>query len=451
MVDPLVTIILSTTVEQYCRFSTQSRMFMTDYLYRTLYYVSELTLAKRISLKSILLAISIALMLSTSSASFSQAVAHPAFASSDISCGQSLTQSTKLSKDIGPCSNYGVQIGADNITLDCAGHSIIGNITGGTYYGFKGIYSYGRNNVKIENCRVTSFVTGYYFDNTNSSTLLNNTALDNLQGFNLWQSNHDVLRLNNATDNSYGGYSFPYSTNDLLIRNNATIHKLGCTGCAGFEPGDSSKLTGNSDRGYYVGFYIGNNDTVLGNTATKNAFDGFEVLGSNSVISGNMAANNSYDGIQLYVGSGNVLAKNTALGNSANGYEISSSNNTAVDNRAIQNGQDGFSLWGNRTQITISHNLSYNNWHYGFAFYFVYGDQVSLNSATGNGYSGFYFSTLSKSNFVQHNVSTKNLQYGFDDISTGTGTDGTGNTYGFDKCANNSLGGSTPSGLCATP
>jgi hypothetical protein len=41
-----------------------------------------------------------------------------------LTCGQTITQSTRLANDLGPCPGDGLVIGADNITLDLGGHSI---------------------------------------------------------------------------------------------------------------------------------------------------------------------------------------------------------------------------------------------------------------------------------------------------------------------------------------
>ena len=66
-----------------------------------------------------------------------------------------------------------LNIGADNITVDCAGFSIIGNDTIGTY-GIEAVY---RKNITVKNCNITHYQFGVIFDST-SSSLINNTYAD---------------------------------------------------------------------------------------------------------------------------------------------------------------------------------------------------------------------------------------------------------------------------------
>jgi hypothetical protein len=43
-----------------------------------------------------------------------------------VGCGQTITQSTVLDTNVGPCSGEGILIGADNITLDLNGFAVFG-------------------------------------------------------------------------------------------------------------------------------------------------------------------------------------------------------------------------------------------------------------------------------------------------------------------------------------
>lgn len=53
--------------------------------------------------------------------------ATPNEAKGRLQCGQTITESTTLTADVGPCQGDGVVIGADNITLRLNGHQIIGD------------------------------------------------------------------------------------------------------------------------------------------------------------------------------------------------------------------------------------------------------------------------------------------------------------------------------------
>ncbi len=70
----------------------------------------------------------------------------------------------------------GIIIGADGITLDCAGCSVIGS--GGGI----GILLDGRTGVTVKNCIVTNFLVGFRLFSSDDNTLTENTAEGNLAG-----------------------------------------------------------------------------------------------------------------------------------------------------------------------------------------------------------------------------------------------------------------------------
>lgn len=74
-----------------------------------------------------------------------------------------------MSGNLDSCPGTGLIIGADNITLDCNGSTITGNLNG------YGINSTGFDNSTIENCIIQNFPRGIYFENSNNDMVLNNT------------------------------------------------------------------------------------------------------------------------------------------------------------------------------------------------------------------------------------------------------------------------------------
>src|SRR3712207_4871412 len=73
---------------------------------------------------------------------------------SHVGCGQVITQSTTLDSNVGPCPGDGIVIGADDITLDLGGHSVVG--TGSSV----GIALRVRSGVRVVNGTVTGFGDG---------------------------------------------------------------------------------------------------------------------------------------------------------------------------------------------------------------------------------------------------------------------------------------------------
>src|SRR5947208_2387617 len=92
-------------------------------------------------------------------------------ASNTASAGSTwvITANTTLTADHqGP-----VVIGADGITLDCAGHTVSGSGSG------IGIVLTGRTGVIVQNCDVTGFYLGIYLDGATNNVLLGNEAASN--------------------------------------------------------------------------------------------------------------------------------------------------------------------------------------------------------------------------------------------------------------------------------
>ncbi|MEM3890149.1 MAG: hypothetical protein QXY17_01590, partial [Candidatus Micrarchaeia archaeon] len=74
--------------------------------------------------------------------------------STPCNCGDTIIENYTMTSDL-PCSGTALTIGADNITLDCQGHTIE-TIDGNG----KGIYLNGRNNVTIKNCIIDGNYSG---------------------------------------------------------------------------------------------------------------------------------------------------------------------------------------------------------------------------------------------------------------------------------------------------
>ena len=180
----------------------------------------------------------------------------PPAAFADPACGSNLFSDTTLSGDIGPCSTpVGLRISNNNITLDCAGHTI-----SGTNVPFSaGIVSAGFTGVTIKNCNMTGFFQGIYIDFGSNVNLINNV----LNG------------------NSFG--IFVQRTSGMIITGNIA--------------------NGNSQDGVFMGFGASPN-TLTGNTANNN-FRGFEdatrdsgTSGTGNTYSGNFCNGNRFVGSQ---------------------------------------------------------------------------------------------------------------------------------------------------------
>ena len=141
-----------------------------------------------------------------------------------------ITSDTALTED-----HFGdIVIEADDITLDCAGHTVSGP---GTF----GILLDGRRGVTVRNCRVTGFENGIIVVNwsgpSSHNTLTANTAFGNVyDGLALLGSSSNTVTLNIARENTYNGIIVADASNmNTLVGNTSTGN-----GGSGFELQDSN-------------------------------------------------------------------------------------------------------------------------------------------------------------------------------------------------------------------
>lgn len=227
---------------------------------------------------------SIALLLSFSLAVFASP---PAIASSSSMCGASITASTTLTGNVGPCPSDGLVISASDVVLNCNGYTVTGS---GPETGIQ--TAAGVSGATIENCRVTNFVYGILLGNGGGDKLLNNEAFNNtVLGFFI-VSDGSLIRNNVALENAQGGFAFVGSGNsngygyDNKVLNNKAIRNGQSGGDNGFgfiaTVGDTvtnNKAVNNSGGGFYVstlGPIFASGNTFTGNKAIKNGAWGFQ-------------------------------------------------------------------------------------------------------------------------------------------------------------------------------
>ncbi len=414
-------------------------------------------------------------------------------------CGDVLVASdTTLSQNVmtvngGNCVTNGLIVGANNILLNCAGHSITGQ---SPYVGSPiGIDLNGYTGVTIENCNVNLFVYGIAANPSNNDTFAGNTVDNNGGGGGFYfggSSYNDTFIGNTANNNTGAGFYFGGSShNETFTGNTANNNTL-----AGFYFGSASSsyndtFTGNtSDSNGGGGFYLAgsSNNTLIGNAADNNSYGLYLLSSSNNTLSGNTADNNTYWGFVVEDSLNNTFTQNTANNNAIYGFYILSSsplppsNNAFTGNTADNNTYTGFYIFnsshdtftGNTADSsptasavtgsgagfslisspynTLSGNRAESNSFAGFVLYYSPNSTFIQNTANNNTSVGFY--SVGSSNFGSYNILTGNTAnynalYGFSDSTSGSGTLGTGNTYTNDICIGNTLAGSIPTGLCS--
>jgi parallel beta-helix repeat protein len=156
-------------------------------------------------------------------------------------------------------------------------------------------------------------------------------------------------------------------------------------------------------------------------------------------------------GIEVRSGDNNLLESNKVL-NSTLGYEVShySSFNNLTGNQALKSNVDGFRIDTGANHNSLEANSALYNLGRGISLISSADtNTLSHNTAWYNHRDGFYVSFQSINNTFQNlNEAKSNSGYGFEDLSFGSGTAGTANSYSGSMCFGNKLGSSNPGGLC---
>lgn len=208
------------------------------------------------------------------------------------------------------CSGIGIQVNADDVTIDLMGYTLIGPDSGTNY----GVYMDERSNVEIRNGTIKGF-GNYGICEANDTTgknhrVVNVRAISNGNGgIYLGGLGHLVsncLASDNGTSSAASVYGIYVNSGSTVIGN--TVYKNG------------DLATGN----YVYGIFAGPGCTVTGNTAS---FNGFAAVNSSvygiyastaSTVTGNTTIYNggqSTAAYGLFFAGGNLVDQNTAYGN----------------------------------------------------------------------------------------------------------------------------------------
>jgi parallel beta-helix repeat protein len=376
--------------------------------------------------------------------------AEAAPASTVVACGQTVTSSARLANSLIGCSGDGLVIGADNITVDLAGHSISGVNAPGS----EGIANDGHPGVRIRNGTIANFFlngvglrgaprsavsnltirkigagggendasAGVLVKNSPNTLVTANAVTNDVSAF---QSDGvDVL---SSADTTVSGNRLANNAWDgMVVINSPRTHVIG------------NALDGNQNQGAEVNF--GSNGTLLaGNHAGNNVSSGLVVGAvSGARIEGNALTGNGDSGLFMFDLLNSQVSANRAGGNSV-GIDLEGGQNVSTGNRianndASRNAEAGLVVGGGANDNVIVANLTNANQGGpgdggGILLFAVTGNTVRGNVANANRGVGIgVFEDQpgdSTGNVLTANVANSNQDHG---ISAVDGTvDGGGN------------------------
>jgi parallel beta-helix repeat protein len=265
------------------------------------------------------------------------------WSSSQPTCGQVLTRSTRLRRDLGPCPDMGLVLGADDITLDCDGHRIY-SVTGANI----GVKAQDRAGLHIEDCRIDGFGSSVELRDTLGSYVEDNRleSLDVVAGVG------DTVRDNRIGPRSafVSGAAIRFVDNELsgpdavLIIGGigVRVSENEIHGSVELITGPGHRLDGNDIDGGYV-LVEGVSGGRIEDNTLRNGYQGFSVLdSSNNRFEDNTVEDTEDFGFLLWGG-------------------IGSGHNLLRDNEADDNDTVGIWLWYGANGNVLDHNEACDN------------------------------------------------------------------------------------------
>jgi parallel beta-helix repeat protein len=294
-----------------------------------------------------------------------------------IGCGTVITQSVTLAADVGPCAGNGIVVGADNITLDLANHTVSGTPASGDG---AGVLLQNRHGVTVKRGVVTQFDGGVVILGGGGNTVSGMVATRNFGA----SEGHTGPSTTNYGD----GILVQASSNNSILRNLASDNGpfsgigviMGDSDHPGYTPGpaafnlvqDNSVINNTACR---KGPFCDNDgirlepgvtdNRVIGNYVHGNGLDGISLFGGNTrnLVQANSVDANGFmgavpgDGIRVF-GFGNTIQDNSATGNAAAGVSVARRPPTASSFPATNPNGRGNVLRGN----VASDNRSFDLW-----------------------------------------------------------------------------------------
>ena len=221
-----------------------------------------------------------------------------------LRCGDTITQNTTLTADLGPCPDYGLTVGADGITLDLGGFRIFGTES---LFDDAGVYVFRRTGVTVRNGTVSDFTGGVVVEGGSGNLITGITARDNIASAGALYG--DGIAILSSTDNRViGNHTF----------NNGPFSGIGVY----------SEIDADHPR-------------ATGGVSTRNLIDG----------------NSSHDNITTRIGRVN-FAQTEADGLR---LEPGSIGNTVSNNQFYNNGLDGIAVFARSTDNVLRNNFTFAN------------------------------------------------------------------------------------------
>ncbi len=239
---------------------------------------------------------------------------------------------------VGVSSLHGINISANNVTLDLNGFTLQGSSSA-----FDAIYIHaGYTNVTVRNGNISGWSNASSTYGYGLECYATNVVLERLKvsanRYGIYLDGSGVVRDCNCYSSSSNGiYVVTGAVSDCVALNNANY---------GIDVGTDCTVKDCTSDNNYVGIYVsGNGCQIAGNTCGGNSDSGIEIFSAKNRIDNNTVGYNGVYGIlEIGSGSGNIITRNVAPGNGTSNYYNTSGN---TDFAPIQTPSTATSPWAN--------------------------------------------------------------------------------------------------------
>ncbi len=198
------------------------------------------------------------------------------------------------------CSGTGIQVDANDVTIDLCGFTMKGPDSGTNY----GVYTFERSNVEICNGTVRDFYVGIqgstlFSANGRDIRIINVRVVSNVNGIDL-NCSGSLVKNCTVSDNGVSGIYAAYGSTVIgnNVRSNgdsATSEVRGISVLGGCTvTGNTAYFNGRQAKYKVYGIKAGSGSTVTGNTSSFNGFDAGGTVNGISVSGGTVTGNTVY-------------------------------------------------------------------------------------------------------------------------------------------------------------
>ena len=320
---------------------------------------------------------------------------------------------------------YDAGIRLENVTNAKLLHNTALNNTCGVY-----LISSFNNTISSNNAFYNKYIGISLEYSRNDSISGNNASNNKFDGIRLSQSSYTTISGNNLSFNKGNGISLGVGCNRTTISGNKivscgiVIGGLNLNEYASYTIDPSNDVNGKPVYYYVHRSRLGNGDftnagEVILVNCTSSIVSGLNVSGGsigialyysrNNTISGNKASNNNYNGIYLLYSNNNTILGNSASFNLWGGISLIKSNNTSISgNNASSNVYYGISLYESKNN-TVSRNNASNNIADGISLDYSSNDTISGNTLVN---CGIVIEGWNCSEFAFYNIDSSNTVNG---------------------------------------